>query len=122
MPRARRRCPATGCDHLTPCPDHTPAPWASSSRRATLPPDWPTIRAHILERDTACQLAYSGTWRTRTGPASCTGHALEVDHIGAPDDHRPHMLRGVCPPCHRRRTQQQATAARWPTSSTSETR
>lgn len=112
MPRAGRRCPRHGCDQLAPCPDHTPAPWAGSTRRATLPPDWDRIRAEILERDTTCQLAYPGTWHTARGLTSCTGTPTEVDHIHSATDHTPANLRGVCPPCHRRRTQQQAAAAR----------
>ncbi len=112
MPRANRRCHAPGCDQLAPCDTHTAAPWASSSRRITLPPNWSAIRAAILERDQTCQLAYPDEWHTARGPARCAGLALEVDHIGAPDDHRPKQLRGVCPPCHRRRTQAQSAAAR----------
>lgn len=77
--------------------------WATSNRRATLPPDWRKIRARILKRDPLCRLAY---------PDICAGHSREVDHIGPPNDHRPHMLRGVCTPCHKRRTQEQAQAAR----------
>ena len=116
MPRARRRCPAAGCDQLAPCPDHTPAPWASSTRRATLPTNWSsTVVPHILERDPVCQLAYPGTWHTRRGPAHCTGQATEVDHIRDRNDHTPANLRGVCSACHRRRTQAQAHAGRWPT-------
>ena len=72
-------------------------------RRASLPPDWRKIRARILRRDPLCRLAYDDI---------CEGRSVEVDHIGEADDHRLHMLRGVCTPCHKRRTQQQAQEAR----------
>lgn len=77
--------------------------WETSNRRASLPPDWRKIRARILRRDPICRLAYDDI---------CEGRSVEVDHIGEANDHRPHMLRGVCSPCHKRRTQEQAQAAR----------
>jgi 5-methylcytosine-specific restriction protein A len=103
MPRAARRCARPGCDELAPCPHHTRPAWQSSSRRTTLPADWSRIRAVILTRDPVCQLAYVDT---------CAGASVEVDHIGRPDDHTAGNLRGVCAPCHRRRTQGQSAAAR----------
>jgi hypothetical protein len=112
MPRAARRCNRPGCDELTPCPIHKPKPW-SDSRRKMLPGNWSSsIVPAILTRDPICQLAYPGTWHTRSGPAQCTVRSTEVDHIGAPDDHRLEMLRGVCAACHRRRTHEQSAAAR----------
>lgn len=77
-------------------------PWDSSSRRSPLPSDWRAIRAPILRRDPTCRLRLEG----------CTVVSTEVDHVGDPDDHRPHMLRGVCRECHQKRTQAQAAAAR----------
>ena len=76
--------------------------WETSNRRATLPSNWRQIRAAILRRDPTCRLGYDG----------CTKASREVDHIGTADDHRPEMLRGVCAPCHKRRTQAQAVAAK----------
>ena len=78
--------------------------WATSNRRASLPSDWRTIRARILHRDPTCTLGYD----------CCTVRSVEVDHIGEAHDHRDHMLRGVCSPCHKRRTNEQAQAARIP--------
>jgi 5-methylcytosine-specific restriction protein A len=44
--------------------------WDTSNRKATLPPDWPTIRARILDRDGhACTI--------------CGAPANQVDHIRA---------------------------------------
>lgn len=71
-------------------------------RRSPLPTNWTTLRAVVLERDPTCRL----------GLDCCTIRASEVDHIGDADDHRPHMLRGVCHPCHARRTAQQAADAK----------
>lgn len=70
------------------------------------------MRADVLHLQPTCQLAYVGVWLTSTGPAACTVTSTEVDHIHAPDDHRPANLRGVCQACHRRRTQEQSAAAR----------
>lgn len=112
MPRANRRCPVTRCDQLAPCPEHTAAPWQTSNRRASLPGDWSTLRARILDRDPVCRLAYVGTWLTSTGTARCTRVSTDVDHIGSPVDHRPDNLRGVCHPCHVRRTVDQSRAGR----------
>lgn len=116
MPRARRRCGTTGCDALATaagrCDAHRPVPWEGSHRRTSLPSDWSSLRARILERDPTCQLAYVGVWPTSTGEARCLEASSEVDHMGDENDHRDHMLRGVCAACHRRRTQAQSAAAR----------
>ncbi len=77
--------------------------WHNSNRRGALPQDWRARRARILARDHhRCTIA---------GP-HCTGTATEVDHIGERTDHRDHMLRAVCHPCHARRTAQQAASSR----------
>ncbi|MFG2618042.1 HNH endonuclease [Streptomyces sp. NPDC048507] len=81
-------------------------PW----RTAPLPADWATdIRPPILERD-----GHQCTW-TRADGTRCTETTqLEVDHLGDPDDHRPHMLRTLCRHHHRRRTAIQANEAQGP--------
>jgi 5-methylcytosine-specific restriction endonuclease McrA len=76
-------------------------PWDTSNRRQSLPPDWGRIRGRIMRRDRSCQLRYDG----------CGTIATEVDHIGAPEDHRDVMLRAVCHACHVKRTAQQAADA-----------
>jgi 5-methylcytosine-specific restriction protein A len=76
--------------------------WAGSRRAADLPKDWKKRHDYILARDPICML------RTH-----CHGAlSEEVDHIGQRTDHRLHMLRGACTPCHTHRTQAQAQAAR----------
>lgn len=77
-------------------------PWETSARRSELPRDWATIRRRILARDPICRLALE----------VCTGRSNEVDHVGDKHDHSDHNLRGVCTPCHKRRTQEQAQAAK----------
>lgn len=76
--------------------------WASSNRRADLPPDWSRRRDRVIARDPVC------TIRTH-----CHGDlSTEADHIGASTDHRLEMLRGACTPCHKARTNAQAQQAR----------
>ena len=110
MPRANRRCTRNGCDQLAPCAEHARPAWAGSDRRASLPSDWQAIRRAVLDRDPACQLAYAGTWHTSRGATTCAGTSVEVDHIGDRNDHQLANLRGVCSPCHGRRTAQQSAA------------
>lgn len=114
MPRAARRCGRAECDELMPCETHKAQPWAGSDRRAALPPWWNSLARRILKRDPRCKLAYPGEWHTSKGMASCTKVSTEVDHIGDKHDHSTRNLRGVCSNCHRRRTQEQANAARVP--------
>lgn len=75
----------------------------TSWRTAPLPKGWGSeMRPPILERDPTCKL------RTHCWGAP----SVEVDHKGHPDDHRPHMLQGVCAACHRHKTARQGGAAR----------
>lgn len=83
-------------------------PWGPSSGRTTpLPPNWPAIRRAILERDGHRCTATRGDTGTR-----CDAPATDVDHIDAPDDHRPANLRALCGHHHRRRTAAQGGRAR----------
>lgn len=75
----------------------------TSRRTSPRPIGWKALRQKILERDEwACQLRL---------PGYCIGHATEVDHIGAADDHSSDNLRAACSPCHAHRTAHQAAAA-----------
>ena len=78
---------------------------AGSWRTAPLPPDWPTIRAAILERD-----HHRCTWTLPSG-APCGAPATDVDHTGHPADHNPAALRALCTPHHRARTGRQGAQA-----------
>lgn len=76
--------------------------WADRPHGRTLPPDWGRTRRRILRRDPHCTLQDRG----------CTQVSTEVDHIGDPDEHHDSNLRGVCHPCHTKRTARQAAAGR----------
>lgn len=76
---------------------------AWSRNRPPLPTDWDARRRLVFARDGfVCQLSYEGV---------CAGQATEVDHVDRNDDHSLNNLRAVCHPCHRQRTQAQATEA-----------
>lgn len=96
---ARGVCPTSGCPNLRPCPTHQRKPWAGSTRRQRLPPDWERRRQAALTRD-------QHTCR------ACGARATEVDHINRGDDHQLANLQSLCHPCHRTKTQTEAAAAR----------
>jgi 5-methylcytosine-specific restriction endonuclease McrA len=69
--------------------------WEGSTRRATLPKDWPHIRRRILRRDGyLCRIAYPGV---------CLGPATQVDHIGDRNRHDETNLQAACAPCNQRK-------------------
>lgn len=106
-------CNARHCPELTPgrwCPTHEPAPFATSTRRTTLPPDWPTIRLPILERD-----GYRCTHIDANGNR-CTAPATDVHHIGDRNDHSDTNLASLCAPHHATETGREGNAARVNTS------
>lgn len=104
MRRAPKRCTAPNCGNDQPCPDHTRRPWATSTRRATLPADWQRRRLAVFRRD---------NWRCiDCGHHDPTGRTLECDHTGDRHDHRTQSLATRCGPCHRQRTLAQAARAR----------
>ncbi len=99
--RALRQCGRCGTEHRQQrCPECYP-PWAGSTRKASLPADWQKISAAVIARDPVCTLQLDG----------CQGASVQADHIGDRLDHRMSNLRGVCVPCHLKRTSQQAHAA-----------
>lgn len=81
--------------------------WKNTSSRTTpLPPNWRQLRATILNRDGHQCTAIRGDTGQR-----CEAKATDVDHIGDPSDHRPHMLRSLCAYHHRRVTGAQGGTA-----------
>lgn len=80
-------------------------PWEGSTRRATLPPNWASIRRAVLTRD-----GHACTW-TDEG-RRCGAAANQVDHIDRPDDHTLANLRALCRWHHDRRSSAQGNAAR----------
>ncbi|MEV0647817.1 HNH endonuclease signature motif containing protein [Phytomonospora sp. NPDC050363] len=71
--------------------------WENSTRRQRLPPDWPTLRRYVLDRD-----HWSCQWPTSTG-IPCPAPATDVDHIEPGDDHDPANLRPLCGWHHQRK-------------------
>lgn len=71
----------------------------------------PRVKAQVRKRDKTCRLAY---------PGICTRAIDEFDHpdgLAAQGKQRTSVLdaaevQGVCAPCHRHKTQQQARAGR----------
>jgi 5-methylcytosine-specific restriction protein A len=104
MPRAQSRCRKDGCDQLKPCPDHTPKPWAGSTRRSRLPPDWDQRRELVAARAGGrCEgLSFAGesTWHA----AGCTGQGSECDHKHRGDNHALDNLAWLSSPCHAEKT------------------
>lgn len=104
MTRAGKACSAPRCPHLLPCPDHTLAPWATSTRR----------RKHTTS-GWEQQRRAKRVMRRYRGVCHVCGQAGadEVDHVdpNGPDDEsnlRPIHSR----PCHLDKTQAEATRAR----------
>lgn len=102
---AAQPCPHPGCPELKPCPTH---PGRTRWRRTPMPPGWARTRRRILHRDPTCQCP--GCPRCTNQP--CAAPSTDCDHIHDHDNHTDHNLRGLCQPCHRHRTSNQATRAR----------
>lgn len=84
-----------------------PGGWAGSDRRSQLPPDWPIIRTHVLERDGhQCRAI-----RIDTGQR-CEQPATDVDHQDNPSDHRPEALVALCSWHHDRKSSAEGHAAK----------
>ncbi|WP_230671010.1 HNH endonuclease [Rathayibacter sp. Leaf248] len=80
-----------------------PTGWRGSTRKQTLPPDWPTIRRHVLERDGhRCQHIRYDTGRI------CGAHATDCDHLEDRTDHRPENLAAKCSHHHDEKTNREA--------------
>jgi 5-methylcytosine-specific restriction endonuclease McrA len=97
--RARKLCSHHDCAEAQPCPEHAPKPWAGSTRRQRLPPDWDRRRRTVIDRDPICRICANAL-------------SAEVDHIAPGDNHDLENLQGLCKPCHRDKTQAEAAAAR----------
>lgn len=78
-------------------------PWASSTRRLRLPPNWVQLRGYVLERD---------GHRCRLGSTVCTIEATEVDHVVRGENHDESNLRAVCRSCHLRKSSAEGNAAK----------
>jgi 5-methylcytosine-specific restriction protein A len=74
--------------------------WHTSTRKSRLPKDWKKRRKEVLARDVTCVLC-------GVRPSTVADHIQPMT-----DDHRLEALQGVCEPCHRQKTAQEAAAAR----------
>jgi len=84
-----------------------PNAWAGSTRRETLPPDWPKIRERVLDRDgRRCRHIRADT------ELRCTELATDVDHVGDRLDHSDENLVSKCGYHHLRKTAAEANRAR----------
>jgi len=80
--------------------------WKGSNRSEELPPDWPAIRRHILDRDGGrCQ-------QPLPSGAPCPNPATDVDHVGSKWDHGDDNLQSLCGVHHNRKTAAQGNAGR----------
>jgi hypothetical protein len=78
-----------------------------SWRTTPLPSGWGRLRTLVLVRDPVCRW---GMLPGEVGP--CHQDATEADHMGEPWDHRPEMLRGLCHPHHKKRSDAQGRAVK----------
>lgn len=106
MSRAAKPCTEPGCPRLQPCADHTPAPWASSTRRTR------TISGSAQQKRAArIMRRYERICHVCARPM-----ADEVDHVvplaegGADDDSNLRPIHSK--PCHRDKTQRESARAR----------
>jgi 5-methylcytosine-specific restriction enzyme A len=83
-----------------------PGGWQGSTRRTSLPPNWPQLCAAVLDRD-----SHRCTWIEDN--RRCPAEATEVDHIQRGDDHRMVNLRALCAWHHGRKSSAEGNAARW---------
>lgn len=98
------RCPANGCPHTLPCPDHTTKPWAGAKQRqAHYPKHWPKLRRAVIRRDGGRCVKCGST------VALTVDHRIPI-HLGG--THTMTNLQTLCDPCHRSKTAAEAVAAR----------
>lgn len=68
--------------------------WEGSTRRVTLPSNWPSVRRRVLRRDKYCQ--YGSLPEDQYPYGSCARASSDADHKGDPTDHSEENLRGLC--------------------------
>jgi 5-methylcytosine-specific restriction protein A len=88
--------------------------WEGSTRRDRLPSWWPVTVRRILKRDPVCRCegCIKCLWPFGNQPAGCHRQSKEVDHVVPGDDHRDSNLRGICGPCHGRKSAMEGVAAK----------
>lgn len=82
--------------------------WDSSTRRASLPPDWARRRAAVRDRaEGRCECTGCDQHAGR-----CHNPGTDCDHTGDRLDHSLDSLAWLCHPCHEARTREQGRRAR----------
>jgi 5-methylcytosine-specific restriction enzyme A len=85
-----------------------PRPWAGSTRKKRLPPDWQKRRLRVLRRD-----GYRCQHVDEVG-AKCLAPANQVDHVIRGDDHDESNLRALCKWHHDKKSSAEGLAAKKP--------
>jgi 5-methylcytosine-specific restriction enzyme A len=94
-------------------------PDPSSWRTAPRPKGWKSVIVPAVKLRDGSRCTWiegvpdGGTWRMWADPRRCPAFGVDVDHMGAPDDHRIENLRLLCEAHHDSRSGKQANAARW---------
>lgn len=79
--------------------------WQGSTRRSSLPSNWPELRRLVLERDGhRCVERFSDGTR-------CPDKATEVDHVRRGNDHGLSNLRSLCEWHHQQKSSREGAAA-----------
>lgn len=80
----------------------TRTPWSSSTRRASLPPDWAAQRQTVLEAAIyRCEAMILGV--------VCGEPANQVDHVERGGE----VLQAMCRRCHARKSSGEGNEVRW---------
>lgn len=91
----------------------------TSWRTAPRPAGWKNIIVPAIKHRDGGRCTWiegaddGGNWRMWADLRRCPAAGTDVDHMGAPDDHRLEVLRLLCGPHHDHRTSLQANTARW---------
>lgn len=83
-----------------------------STRRDGLPRWWPVTQRRIIARDPVCKCP--GCIKCSMMHKWCRRASTDADHVGDPTDHRDRNLRGLCSPCHDKRSSEQGNEAKRP--------
>lgn len=87
-----------------------------SPRRDGLPRWWPVTVKRILKRDPVCKcpgcIKCAAPMPGMSLHGRCIRASHDVDHVDDRDNHKDTNLRGLCAPCHAKRSSDQGNAAK----------
>lgn len=86
--------------------------WEGSTRADRLPSWWPVTVRRIIKRDPTCLCTGCPKCAGLAGEPPCFRPSQEVDHIDRGDNHKDDNLRGICRPCHGRKSALEGVEAR----------